>query len=101
MIHDNDGEIHGLEQDEEDRNYLFDLPNEYCVDALRIGNNTRYMNHAGDNPEDHKLRKSEKTKKKRGLQPNVRAKILSVDGDPRIAFYALKNVVEGEEVCKL
>lgn len=92
----------GLEQDEDAHNYLFNLPNEYCVDARRIGNNTRYMNHAGDNPKGDGSRKGKKATETRGPRPSVRARILTVDGDPRIGFYALSDILAaGKEVGKL
>jgi len=61
--------------------YLFDLPGNHCIDAIRQGNITRYFNH-----------KFEKEK------PNVCARVKIVNGDPRIAFYAKRDIPAGTEM---
>ena len=61
--------------------YLFGLANNYCLDALREGNLTRYMNHP-----DYKS------------QLNVRAAVIRVDGDPRVAFIAKTDIPANTEV---
>ena len=63
----------------ENLDYLFDLGNGHSVDGLRQGNFTRFMNHSHGNP-------------------NVRAAILKVDDDPRIAFFARRIIPAETEV---
>lgn len=62
--------------------FLFDLNSEWCIDAARLGNKTRFINHAED-PES-------------GL--NCEAKILLVNGEHRIKFVALRDIAVGEEL---
>lgn len=62
--------------------FLFDLNSEWCIDAARLGNKTRFINHA-DNEKD-------------GL--NCEAKIFLVNGEHRIKFVALRDIVVGEEL---
>jgi hypothetical protein len=58
------------------------LNSEWCIDAARFGNNTRFINHA-DSAAD-------------GL--NCEAKILLVNGEHRIKFIALRDIAAGEEL---
>ena len=62
--------------------FLFDLNREWCIDAARLGNKTRFINHA-DN-------------EKNGL--NCEAKIVLVNGEHRIKFSALRDIATGEEL---
>jgi SET domain-containing protein len=62
--------------------FLFDLNSEWCIDAARLGNKTRFINHA-DN-------------EKNGL--NCEAKIVLVNGEHRIKFSALRDIAVGEEL---
>ena len=66
--------------DEEEGAYLFELSEKMFVDAIRVGNLTRYMNHDD------------------GKKMNVRAMIRNVDGDPRISFGARVDIPAGTEV---
>ena len=62
--------------------FLFDLNSEWCIDAARLGNKSRFINHA-DNEKD-------------GL--NCEAKIFLVNGEHRIKFVALRDIAVGEEL---
>lgn len=53
-------------------NYVFNLSKEYSVDAFRLGNESRYINHSES--------------------PNCYAKVLTVNCDKRIAFFAKRNI---------
>ncbi|TVY64241.1 Histone-lysine N-methyltransferase EZH2, partial [Lachnellula suecica] len=72
----------GIIYDRKYLSFLFDLNSDWAIDAARLGNKTRFINHA-DNEKD-------------GL--NCEAKILFVNGEHRIKFQALCNIKEGEEL---
>ncbi|CAJ1954556.1 unnamed protein product [Cylindrotheca closterium] len=73
----NEDEINRRTATGENLDYLFDLGNGHCVDGLRQGNFTRFMNHSHENQ-------------------NVRAAIMKVDGGPRIAFFARSRIIPAE-----
>ena len=57
--------------------YLFDVSSRdgdvhHTVDAMAMGNNSRFANHSS--------------------QPNIKAKILNVNGVQRVGFYALRDI---------
>lgn len=75
----NETEIEKRKKGGENLDYLFYLGGNHSVDGLREGNITRFMNHGDKNP-------------------NVRAGIVKVDGDSRIAFFARRKIPARTEV---
>lgn len=78
----NEAERRGIIYDRRYLSFLFDLNSEWAVDGARLGNETRFINHA-DNEKD-------------GL--NCEARILLVHGEHRIKFIALRDIAVGEEL---
>ena len=60
------------------RSYLFTLNDRQAIDAFRMGNKTKFINHS--------------------RTPNLVPKVVMVRGEHRIAFYACRDVERGEEV---
>jgi len=61
-------------------NYNFSTNETWIIDAARVGNNTRYANHAKE-PDS-----------------NCEARIRVVNGEHRIGFFATKRIGVGEEI---
>eukprot|EP00980_Cylindrotheca_fusiformis_P028380 scaffold22596_cov131-Cylindrotheca_fusiformis.AAC.9 len=74
VIEDDVAEARAQQNDKDNRNYIFENSRDYCIDGLRKSNKTRYMNH------------------KNAKKANVKVKNILVDGDPRIAFFAKKDI---------
>jgi hypothetical protein len=68
----------GKVYDRDDNSYLFDLNQQWVIDARQKGNKLRFANHS--------------------TTANCRAEILMVDGDHRVAILANKDLVPGEEL---
>jgi hypothetical protein len=60
--------------------YIFALNKDYVIDAWRYGNKTRFINHCDKKDQ------------------NLQAKVLLVNGEHRIGFYATKNIKAGDEL---
>jgi len=77
-----ESERRGFFYDHKKLSYLFEFKcnNNYyeAIDATRIGNESRFINHSGN--------------------PNLVARQMKVGGIFKIFFYALKNIKKGEEL---
>ncbi|KAJ3087306.1 U3 snoRNP protein, partial [Quaeritorhiza haematococci] len=58
--------------------YLFRIDDDTIIDATKMGNLARFINHCCD--------------------PNCNAKIITVDGHKKIVIYAKRDIEEGEEI---
>ncbi|KAI9052056.1 hypothetical protein LZ554_004309 [Drepanopeziza brunnea f. sp. 'monogermtubi'] len=72
----------GIVYDRKLLSFLFDLNRDRVIDAARLGNKTRFINHASSATD--------------GL--NCEAKIMLVNGEHRIKFFALRDIDAGEEL---
>lgn len=77
-----EAERRGIIYDRKFLSFLFDLNSEWVIDAARLGNNSRFINHS----------ESERD----GL--NCEAKITLVNGEHRIKFIAMRDLKAGEEL---
>jgi len=78
MITHEECESRGRIYDMAKSSYMFNLNEEYIVDAARLGGNIRFANHSA--------------------KPNCQVKILLVNGDYRIGIYAKQHIQMGEEL---
>jgi SET domain len=76
-----EAERRGAISDTHDRTYLFDLDDEFSIDAMRKGNKIRFANHKPDRQ-----------------KPNCESRKIVVDGAHRIAVFATRAIAAGEEL---
>jgi len=78
IISQEEAERRGVVYDRQNMSYLFNLCSDFSVDATVKGNKTRYANHSDD--------------------PNIEPRLIRVNGDSRIGFYAVKDIGPEEEL---
>lgn len=82
VISDKEADRRGVGYDARRLSYLFGLNKEWVIDATRMGNKTRFINHA----------------KSEAGGTNCFARVLFVQGEYRIEFRATRNILIGEEL---
>ena len=77
-ISQNEADRRGKVYDRHDTSYLFNVNMHNVLDAMRVGNKSRYANHSKD--------------------PNAYAKVVFVNGNQKIGLYAKRLLLPGTEI---
>lgn len=77
-ISQNEADRRGKVYDRYDTSYLFNVNAHHVLDAMRVGNKSRYANHSKD--------------------PNAFAKVVFVNGNQKIGLYAKRLLLPGTEI---
>ncbi|DBB03339.1 TPA: hypothetical protein ACH3X3_010714 [Trebouxia sp. C0006] len=78
LINHREADRRGKAYDRDCNTYLFDLNDEWVIDAKHRGNKMRFANHSNE--------------------ANCRVQIMMVDGDHRVAIFAAKDIPTGTEL---
>ena len=78
VISNHEAENRGIMYDYKKLSYLFELNSEYQIDATRMGNRSRFINHSSEG--------------------NCKSKIVLVSLEHRIEFRAIQDIASGQEI---